>query len=447
MYKKRFKLWGFVKNKESDVGSMMALSKRREDQGKMTRFLINGRPVNLKRVDTYLRRKKLNPAQLRAAAVASGLESRVARYLSCRTPSPPPSLLRSPDIYRRSEAIIAITRTYVTTKLDPSRLTVEEIEQVNISGGFIVFNEARSCEGMLTAKAFQPAGRMIRRLARQLEHEIKFQSWFVLSSIFKMVLELCPEWVEVATHMIRHAVAFARVYIRSVHDPLREALVSLDGCDRAVLIPTVISAVNCYRNRISELFGEHSLAAIESWSNYANAADLTTGHSSTIEKAERGRRQHAIQFGESDMRTIRYLYSLADLEWERARVLGSDLSMVLPRLQQLLECAEQAGDWPAVESAHAGFACVYRELGAYELAEQSMWAAIGTAIAAYADNDLRREVLPRLVHRYTILEDWLIRSGKHASAWDVRERREALLPPDEEEVAGVLGFGSEDTIG
>src|SRR4051812_3051269 len=113
---------------------MMALAKRREDQGKTTHFLTNGRPVNLKHVDTYLRRKKLNRAQFRAAAVVSGLESRMARYLSYRTPSPPPSLLRSPDVYRHSEAIIATTRTYVITKLDPDYLTVKEWRHVNTIG-------------------------------------------------------------------------------------------------------------------------------------------------------------------------------------------------------------------------------------------------------------------------------------------------------------------------
>lgn len=87
MYKTRIKAWGLDKNfKESEVVELFRLRREREKLGKPTTYKIRDREVNWDRVNSYVKRKRLDIARLLEADRPHS--PAVAREITCRTPSP-----------------------------------------------------------------------------------------------------------------------------------------------------------------------------------------------------------------------------------------------------------------------------------------------------------------------------------------------------------------------
>ncbi|KAL2756947.1 hypothetical protein ACRALDRAFT_1080999 [Sodiomyces alcalophilus JCM 7366] len=102
MYKTRFSQWGFAKNNTVDeIKKLLAMKFERDAKGKVTEFIRNGRPVNLR---TYLKRKGVTEYDLLDLASPAELPP----HVRCRTPTPPPGLtyLRPPDQLHAQELLV-----------------------------------------------------------------------------------------------------------------------------------------------------------------------------------------------------------------------------------------------------------------------------------------------------------------------------------------------------
>jgi len=441
MYKKRFKLWGFAKNnKEADVRAMVALRKRRQDEGKATRFFIDSRPVNFERVNKYLRRKKLSPAVFLTAAIASRSESQVAHYLSCRTPSPPP-FLRSPDTYRHSEALIAATHDYVIILLGPDHLETETNNLFRYRGfTWTLSDESNLCVLLLESGDFQTAGRVLRRLARRLETEIQLQSFDIFAQLLLMPAAMGQTWMETTTCIIRHAAALARRYIESANHPLRRALERLDACDPTDVLSLSASAFVCYLDAISNVFGKDSFAAIDHGRMQLSTMEtvIEERYASAIRKFDHELLRCEAQSGEFDQatRTLCCLGSAAEWEIDHAMKTGSitSLDSALRCYELALELAvkEEYIDWKF--KAEFSIAWMHDIKGAHELAHQYKWAAVETLFCHLESS------LEALGHQAAEFEGWLRRCGDHELARSVREKLGAFFPLDEIEVAAMAGL-------
>ena len=430
MYKKRFKLWGFVKNnKESDVVSMLALKKRRQNMGKRTQFLINNRPINFKRVDTYLRRRKINPATLLAAAVASTSGLQGGSYISCRTPSPPPSFLQFGDGNWPSEELIAVTRSFVRANLEPDHLGVERWKKIRDTGTtYDLFSVSATCRGLLGSKNFQEAGRLLRKLARDLEVKIRAQATDVLPNLLLIGMYLGSDWPEVTAELVRHSARLSTVYIHSAQHPLRRALLQLNQLDASVFIPTAGSAFRCYYDESCQIFGEDSFVALECADMWAYTGEFDRGYTSLLQTAEASLRQCEARFGEGHEATLRYLHKLAHLHLHQAFYLGTSLDATIEQFELLSERAEAEADGYHQHVALYKLAWIYQNEGREDLAVQYM----RDAIKALLEDDIS-EYFEDIIDACVTLEDWLERKNQHESALELRPLWEHLLPPDEEE--------------
>lgn len=87
MYKKRFAAWKISKNLRMDeVVQILGLKRERDAAQKRSVYLIRGRRIDSRSLQTYLSRNPAALARLGAATVQGRTELGVA----CRTPSPPP---------------------------------------------------------------------------------------------------------------------------------------------------------------------------------------------------------------------------------------------------------------------------------------------------------------------------------------------------------------------
>lgn len=111
MYKTRFSQWGFAKNNTVDeIKKLLAMKYERDARGKVTEFIRNGKPVNLR---TYLKRKGITEYDLLDLASPAELPP----HVRCRTPTPPPpgpTYLRPPDRLHAQELLVGnINRVFL----------------------------------------------------------------------------------------------------------------------------------------------------------------------------------------------------------------------------------------------------------------------------------------------------------------------------------------------
>jgi hypothetical protein len=86
MYKDRFKKWNLDKKiKERDAVAIFRKKRQRDALGKDTAIRVRGRPIDMADLARYLRRRKGTP-------IADGSGSSTPSDISCRTPSPVPTL-------------------------------------------------------------------------------------------------------------------------------------------------------------------------------------------------------------------------------------------------------------------------------------------------------------------------------------------------------------------
>jgi len=144
MFKTRFRRWGLWKhNKAGNVAEIVRLKKQRDAAHKSSEFILNGRRVDLERIETYLRRSSGKVRQY----VESALESAVAvdpqspapssqaaaarisaMALICRTPSPElhETRMRPPDELRSEENMYHAIRNYYAGAFSSQRWVFEE---------------------------------------------------------------------------------------------------------------------------------------------------------------------------------------------------------------------------------------------------------------------------------------------------------------------------------
>ncbi|KAK0734416.1 hypothetical protein B0T26DRAFT_867495 [Lasiosphaeria miniovina] len=451
MYKKRFKQWSFVKNnRERDVRSMMALKKQRQEEGKTTQFLNNGRPVVNKRIEAYLQRKKLNPATFAKDAAASGSEA-LACYISCRTPSPAASF--SPDFYRHSELLLRATRDSALAQFGSDNMTTKRMEELRLAGvPPTLAPTAMTCRRMLNSKDFQSAGRVLRKLGIELESSVRDGALELVQDLLRLTVILGSGWLKATKSLVKQAACLSREYGRSATQPLGHFLAQLHECEIDCLVPTAISALLCHIHETSLIFGKDSYFAVRSWTSTATylGSSGNLAYTSLIQNAERGVRQYEARFGECDWKTLDFLDDVAELEYEEAFVLETSMDKPRRRFELLLKRAEQGGDqafWHRFYGQYS-LAWIHHSQGADEVAEQYMRGAVETL----RNNDVTD--IDSFVDSCVVLEQWLLDSGQHESARDVREMWTAALPPDEEAavdgaplvVAQLVGQAAEAAI-
>ncbi|KAK0715212.1 hypothetical protein B0H67DRAFT_489165 [Lasiosphaeris hirsuta] len=119
MYKSRFRRWGLWKHNQADkVVEIVRLKKERDAAHKPSEFLINGRRVDLERIESYLRRNDKMRRYLASAAANANPPPTPAEAsaiaLICRTPSPDPGrvCLAAPDELQSEEIMYRAIRDY-----------------------------------------------------------------------------------------------------------------------------------------------------------------------------------------------------------------------------------------------------------------------------------------------------------------------------------------------
>jgi hypothetical protein len=227
--------------------------------------------------------------------------------------------------------------------------------------------------------------------------------------------------------LITQAARLSRLYCSAQH-PFREFLVQLSSCGEAVLIATVNSALDCYQDASSRFFGEDSMLTVDTWALLASTPSLAPKLGSVIQRAERGVQWCALQFGQCDGRTLKYLLRIAELECEAAGNLMVTMDVPRKRYEQILEWAEQRVScyWYFKHVAEYNLAWLYHTDGAHEAAEKYMRAALDTVLC---NGGYHTDIIDTCV----ILEGWLVNRGEHDKACEVRRMWEELILPDEGE--------------
>ncbi|KAK1982290.1 hypothetical protein LZ30DRAFT_781406 [Colletotrichum cereale] len=114
MYKSRIWKWGLDKKLKGDeVLAIMLLKRDRDVLKKPTEFRIRGQLVDLENIGRYLKRNPSVMARFRAGQTPS---MQTALEVTCRTPSPPPSLSRAlaPTMEMQStEQVLCLFRDYI----------------------------------------------------------------------------------------------------------------------------------------------------------------------------------------------------------------------------------------------------------------------------------------------------------------------------------------------
>lgn len=100
MYKTKLAQWRFEKNNtEKEMAQILHLKFRRDTAGKLSSFDRNGKKIDIQR---YLQRKGLTEYDL----VDFGSSADLPNFLHCRTPSPSPEYLSSPEAVRHQELLL-----------------------------------------------------------------------------------------------------------------------------------------------------------------------------------------------------------------------------------------------------------------------------------------------------------------------------------------------------
>ncbi|KAL2756958.1 hypothetical protein ACRALDRAFT_1075706 [Sodiomyces alcalophilus JCM 7366] len=114
MYKSRIWKWGLDKKLKGDeVLAILILKRDRDALHKPSEFRIRGQPVDFGNIKRYVKRNPSLLAKLRAGHVPS---SQTTREVTCRTPSPPPSLradIAPPTELQDVERVLGLFRDYV----------------------------------------------------------------------------------------------------------------------------------------------------------------------------------------------------------------------------------------------------------------------------------------------------------------------------------------------
>jgi hypothetical protein len=112
MYDQRFRKWGFHKNfRRKEALAILHAKTGRDAAGKATKVVKHGRPFDLERFESYLRRNRSVKSQFEAGETVPPSES---MGIVCRTPSPSPSAgLHAEKRLRDLEALLFHTKTHI----------------------------------------------------------------------------------------------------------------------------------------------------------------------------------------------------------------------------------------------------------------------------------------------------------------------------------------------
>ncbi|KAI1873827.1 uncharacterized protein JN550_003096 [Neoarthrinium moseri] len=171
MYKARFQKWGLQKTlRFEQVGELLRLNMDHAGVGKPSTRLIRGKPVDEKRLRTYLRNLPPEKHELLAKMALGSPEPAPPTppsVVSCRTPSPGPSIshlfyIPPPDDLRMPEECIATMRAYVDESLATGLWSLNPNEVLRAGALFSFWNLGRTAKRLLKAGQTKQAFRVLQ---------------------------------------------------------------------------------------------------------------------------------------------------------------------------------------------------------------------------------------------------------------------------------------------
>jgi hypothetical protein len=431
MYKSCLTRWGYVKNnKEANVRSILRLKKRRDDLGKPTLIRNNGRVVSFERMQKYLQRKGISLESVLGGPEPNGGMESLTSYMLCRTPSPAPSFVRSPDVYRRSEVVITVSRNYVRSTYDSCNFRACEIEMLRTclshwdNTTVELRNLILACLSLFGHEEFEHGGRLLRKAAKQIERIVRLQPREVFVAFFETILRMHSKWPDATMILLRHAVNLSRIQVESPQHPLRNLLEQLTSCEVSELLPTTVAAFKCYLESWESLIGAESLTILHCWVTLAQLSEFHPLPAHIEQRLEHVPLRSEAEFGERDVRTLTALETLADYEYLKVQENETALDTVQRRYEQILERVDADAMPYRKYWAEYSLACIHCHGEDLVAAEKYMCAAIKTL---HSLGDPKR--LAQIIRDYMLLEGWLEDQGEYQKAVETRQQRMALLFP------------------
>ncbi|ROT39895.1 hypothetical protein SODALDRAFT_140885 [Sodiomyces alkalinus F11] len=266
MYKTRFSQWGFAKNNTVDeIKKLLAMKFERDARGKVTEFIRNGKPVNLR---TYLKRKGVTEYDLLDLASPAELPP----HVRCRTPTPPPGLtyLRPPDQLHAQELLVGnMKRAFL-------HLRQREIEAAKPRGWASTLTWGAGSSDMIfeAGRLFAsgengPAGDVLLRAFQDLELDLRQLS---SQGLRELVLAMAHRNLDLVLAVSQYVAAYTTTRYETMH-PLRLAFNCLYEVQQkhgaSALTDLVWGSVPALAGEMEEIYGRQSPYVTRFWMDLA----------------------------------------------------------------------------------------------------------------------------------------------------------------------------------
>ncbi|KAH8204032.1 hypothetical protein TruAng_001843 [Truncatella angustata] len=229
MYKTRFNKWGLQKTlRFQQVSELLRQNTGRAAVGKESVRLIRGKPVDDKRLKKYLRSLPADKhSQL--AEFVHGQSEFMARpssprgsVVSCRTPSPSPSMsdlfpLKSPDYLHIPEVCISTMRRYVNGALASGLWTLDPSEVVRAGPLFAFWNLGRTGKRMLKNGQTKQAFQVLHNCFHECKALLQAQSPLLFLWTYVVALNFADGYPDLYFSFMRYVTDLSRIMFEDNH--------------------------------------------------------------------------------------------------------------------------------------------------------------------------------------------------------------------------------------
>ncbi|KAM0813192.1 putative Clr5 domain-containing protein [Seiridium cardinale] len=256
MYKTRFNKWGLQKTlRFQQVGELLRQNTDRAAAGKESVRLIRGKPVDDKRLRKYLRslppdRHSQLAELVHGQTATPGTAQSPASAVSCRTPSPGPSLshlfpLRPPDQLRIPEETITSMRTYVRGSLDSGLWTLDPNNIVRAGPLFNFWNLGQTAKRLLGAGQTKQAFQVLQNCFHEYKALLLAQSPSLYLYTYIVALTFADGYPDLYTAFLRYITNLSSIVFSESH-PLCAMFGNMLRMDPTAARESVIALTQAY---------------------------------------------------------------------------------------------------------------------------------------------------------------------------------------------------------
>lgn len=231
MYKTRFQRWGLQKTlRFHQVGELLRQHTDRAAVGTDSVRLIRGRPVDDKRLKRYLRNlppeRHSQLAELVHGDTVSSTQSSpsppVASIVSCRTPSPTPSLshlfpLPSPDYLRIPEESISTMRTYVGGAVSSGLWDLDPAVVLKSGPHFGFYNLGRTATRLLKSGQTKQGFQVLHNCFHDYKALLSAQGPLLYLYTYVVALTFADEYPDLYATFLRYVTDLTCIVHASCH--------------------------------------------------------------------------------------------------------------------------------------------------------------------------------------------------------------------------------------